>query len=130
MHAGVSENYEIGEVLEITVLKNSKLSEETISNVKMQLVEMEKEKQVKETDVPNSISAQAVSQLQKFANKMKEYLKSTQIKELSGEVPLMVRGMLKFAKNKINELRNRTNAALNGKIDLPDNEDISFRFLK
>lgn len=42
MHAGVAANSQIREIIAITLLNNSNLSEETLPNTKMQLVAMAK----------------------------------------------------------------------------------------
>lgn len=63
LHAGVSATSEVIEVFEISLLNNSILSDETLSNSKLQIVLMAKDKQTTASEGPYSISPQAISKI-------------------------------------------------------------------
>lgn len=72
MHDGVPANSQSGKMLEINLLNNFKLREETPANAKMQPVPMNKIKQATGSYAPTSCSEHAISKLKEVANNMRE----------------------------------------------------------
>ena len=79
MHAGVSSSSQVGEVLAITLLNNSDLSDETLSNAKIQLVAMTKAKQATAANSPSNISSNCISQIKRVAEEMSTIKESSQL---------------------------------------------------
>lgn len=88
-------------MLAIRLLNNYNLSDETISNANMQLVEMAKAKQVTSNDATVKLSPHSMSQIKKVASNLKTLSQSSLFKFQSSDLPPVLRGKPQIGNEKI-----------------------------
>lgn len=130
MHAGVSSNSQVGEILAITLLNNSNLSEETLSNAKMQLVGMAQSKANDPNDPSASLPPSAISKLKDICNEGKEISESTNFQVSEEQEATTLRENIITLRQKMKEFVARLSSALGEDEQEQGEVDITSRLLK
>ena len=84
MHGGLSSSSQVGEVLAITLLNNANLSEETLTNAKLQLIALAKEREDAQTNMKSksdvSVSEDVVEEVDDLLELVRELQESRLVK--------------------------------------------------
>jgi len=105
MHGGLSASSQVGEVLAITLLNNANLSEETLTNAKLQLIALAQARDDHALAPTVPVAPETISSLRAFSEKLSKLSESASLKTYRSDTVPIVKRRIHHTRAKVSELQ-------------------------